>query len=200
MPVNAGAGLSGDPGAIGANRSNFHYGLVPRGRSELLVNACQTFAISRQCDRECCGFDRGWFLRLALDQPDDLIVGSAGSTGEVEAISIPSASPPPIARLKPVPGVPRRLPLCPSRHPPQSVAACLSCAARRSSLAWAPSHARRSTAHRSGQRQSGRRKHARKPTGSPSRRGTSACSAFRVRRSHRRRWATRSTPGLAISK
>ena len=25
--------------------------------------------------RECCGFDRGWFLRLALDQPDDLIVG-----------------------------------------------------------------------------------------------------------------------------
>ena len=28
--------------------------------------------------RECCGFDRGWFLRLALDQPDDLIVGSAG--------------------------------------------------------------------------------------------------------------------------
>ena len=42
---------------------------------------------------------------LALDQPDDLIVGCAGSTGEVEAISIPSASPlPPIVRLKP-PGV-----------------------------------------------------------------------------------------------
>ena len=39
---------------------------------------------------------------LARDQPDDLIVGSAGSTGEVAAISIPSASPPPIARLKPV--------------------------------------------------------------------------------------------------
>ena len=54
-----------------------------------------------------------------------------------------------------------------------------------SSLAWAPSHARPFTAHRSGRRQSGRRKHARKPTGSPSRRGTSACSAFRVRRSHR---------------
>ena len=34
--------------------------------------------------------------------PDDLIVGSAGSTGEVEAISIPSTSPPPIARLKPL--------------------------------------------------------------------------------------------------
>ena len=85
------------------------------------------------------------------------------------------------AQLKPVPGVLRR-PLCPSRYPPQSVAACPSIAARRSSLAWAPSHARRSTAHRSARRQSGRRKHARKPTGSPARLGTSACSAFRVRR------------------
>ena len=93
----------------------------------------------------------------------------------------------------------RRL-LCPVRHPPQSVAACLSSAARRSSLAWAPSHARRSTAHRSGRRQSGRRRRARRPTGWPARRGTSACSAFRDRRSHRPRWATRSTPGLAISK
>src|SRR6478672_774581 len=43
MPVNAGAGLSGEPGAIGANRSNFHYGLVRRGRSELLANSGQTF-------------------------------------------------------------------------------------------------------------------------------------------------------------
>ena len=32
----------------------------------------------RRGSAECCGFDRGWFLRLALDQPDDLIVGSAG--------------------------------------------------------------------------------------------------------------------------
>jgi hypothetical protein len=39
------------------------------------------------------------------------------------------------------------------------------------------------TAHRFGQRLSGRRKHARKPIGSPARRGTSACSAFRVRHS-----------------
>ena len=52
-------------------------------------------------------------------------------------------------------------------------------------LAWAPSHARPFTADRSGQRRSARPKHARKPTGSPARRGTSACSAFRVRRSHR---------------
>jgi hypothetical protein len=33
--------------------------------------------------------------------------------------------------------------LCPARHPPQPVAACLSPAARRSSLSWAPNHARR---------------------------------------------------------
>ena len=52
MPVNAGAGLSGDPGAIGANRSNFHYGIGPRGRSELPANSGQTFAIGGQCDLE----------------------------------------------------------------------------------------------------------------------------------------------------
>jgi hypothetical protein len=91
-------------------------------------------------------------------------------------------------------------PLCPRLLPPQSVAACLSRAAGRILSAWGPNHARPFTAHRSGRRQSGRRKHARKPTGSPSRRGTSVCSAFRVRRSHRRRWARRSMPGLAISK
>ena len=61
--------------------------------------------------------------------------------------------------------------------------------ARRSSFVWGQSHARPSTAHRSEQRRSGRRKRARKPTGSPARRGTSACSGFRVRRSRRRRWA-----------
>ena len=38
---------------------------------------------------------------LANASPDDLIVGSSGSTGEVEAICIPSTSPP-IARLKPL--------------------------------------------------------------------------------------------------
>ena len=51
--------------------------------------------------------------------------------------------------------------MCPSRHPPQSVAACPGVVARRSSLAWAPSHARRSTAHRFGRRQE-RAKKARK--------------------------------------
>jgi len=91
-------------------------------------------------------------------------------------------------------------PLCPARYLPQSVAACLFRAARRSSLAWAPIHARPFTAHRFGRRRSGRRKDARKPTGSPSRRGTSACSASgsgaaiaRARRCDQRRvWLSRS--------
>jgi hypothetical protein len=48
-------------------------------------------------------------------------------------------------------------------------------------------HARPFTARRYGRRQSGRRKHASRPTGSPARCGISAFSAFRVRRSHRRR-------------
>ena len=43
---------------------------------------------------------------------------------------------------------------------------------------WAPSHARPFTAHRSGRRQSGRRKLAGKLTVLRVRRGTSACSAF----------------------
>ena len=78
--------------------------------------------------RECCGFDRGWFLRLALDQPDDLIVGSAGSTGEVEAISIPSVSPlPPIARLKPVPYAPPMI----VRRPSGFIPPCLPSKAAR---------------------------------------------------------------------
>jgi hypothetical protein len=59
-------------------------------------------------------------------------------------------------------------PLCPSRLPPQSVAACLSCGPRCILPPWAPNHARRFTAHRSGRRQNGLRKRARKPTGSPS--------------------------------
>jgi hypothetical protein len=90
--------------------------------------------------------------------------------------------------------------LCPSRHPPQSVAVCPAIVAGRILSRWAPNHARQSTARQCGRRQRERGKHAGKPTGSPSRRGTSACSAFRVRRSHRQRWAMRSTPGLAISK
>ena len=86
------------------------------------------------------------------------------------------------ARLKSPPGC-CVAPLCPSRHPPQSVSACLSIVAGRILSTWAPNHARPFTAHRFGRRRSGRRKDARKPTGSPSRRGTSACSVFRVRRS-----------------
>jgi hypothetical protein len=65
---------------------------------------------------------------------------------------------------------------------------------------WAPSHARAFTLARSGQRQSGRRKHVRMPTGSPVRLETSGCSAFKDRRSRLPRWATRSTPSLAILK
>ena len=42
-------GSSNNPGDIGANRSNFHYRLYQRTLG-LLVNACQTFAISRQCE------------------------------------------------------------------------------------------------------------------------------------------------------
>ena len=44
--VSAGAGISGGPGTIGANRSSFHYGLVSHRRPVLLVIASQTFAFS----------------------------------------------------------------------------------------------------------------------------------------------------------
>ena len=81
-----------------------------------------------------------------------------------------------MARLKSVPGV--SPPLCPARYPPQAVAACPSCAARRILLPWGPSHARPFTARPFGRRQSGRRKRASKPTSSPSRRGTGTCSVF----------------------
>jgi len=91
-------------------------------------------------------------------------------------------------------------PLCPARHPPQSVAACPNVAARRSSLAWARSRERRSMARPSGPQR-------RKPPAPGARltrllaaRGTCACSAFRVRPSHRPRSAMRSMPGTAISK
>jgi hypothetical protein len=91
-------------------------------------------------------------------------------------------------------------PLCPPCHPPQSVAACLSLVARR--ILSRMGGKSRETIYGASvrRRQSGRRKHVREPTGSPVRRGTSACSAFRDRRSHRRHWAMRSMPGSAISK
>ena len=44
--VSAGAGISGGPGTIGANRSSFYYGLVSHRRPVLLVIASQTFAFS----------------------------------------------------------------------------------------------------------------------------------------------------------
>jgi len=75
-------------------------------------------------------------------------------------------------RFTPERGLAALASVCPARNPPQSVAAACPVRPGASSLAWAPSHARRSTARRSGRRQSGRRKHARKPTGSPARRGT----------------------------
>ena len=63
---------------------------------------------------------------------------------------------------------------------------------------WAPSHGKQFTARRFGLPQNRQRRHARPPTVWPARLGTSACSAFRGQRSHRRRCATRSTPGSAI--
>lgn len=65
---------------------------------------------------------------------------------------------------------------------------------------WAPNRARPSTVHRSGRRLSRRHVPARKRTGLRSKRGTSACSAFRDRRNHRPRSATRSTLVTATSK
>jgi hypothetical protein len=100
----------------------------------------------------------GW-RHVAVDmmRPDDLIVGSAGSTGEVEAISIPSASPlRPIVRLKP-PGVASVVPVT------SSTAICSGLPVPRGPAIlspWGPSRDRPFTAHRSGQRQSGRRKEA----------------------------------------
>ena len=49
-------------------------------------------------------------------------------------------------------------PLCPASYPPQSVAACPLHRGRAILSPWGPNHARRSTAHPSGQRQSGERK------------------------------------------
>jgi hypothetical protein len=96
--------------------------------------------------------------------------------------------------------VPRRPPLCLARHPPQSVAAWLSRAARRSSPRMG-TKSRETIYGASGRRQNRRRKRARPLTVWPSRRGTSsACSAFRVRGSHRPRSVTHSMRAVAISK
>jgi hypothetical protein len=76
MKVGAGALINSDPGAVGANLQNtivLYHGDVRAIRRKY----CGLIAVG------CC---------LALDGPDDLIVGSAGSTGEVEPISTPSAS------------------------------------------------------------------------------------------------------------
>ena len=75
-------------------------------------------------------------------------------------------------------------PLCPARHPPQSVAACLSRAARRI-LSSMGTKSRETHLRRIGPgcRQSVRLRRARTADRlGLSRRGTSACSAFRVRR------------------
>ncbi len=115
------------------------------------------------------------------------------SSDELQKVNIGTCPP----GLKGLPS-PASPPLYPARHPPHSVAACLSIVARRILSAWAPNHARPFTAHRSGQRLSGRRKHASKLTGSPLRHGTRACWAFKVLRSHRPRSAMRSMPGIFI--
>jgi len=55
-----------DSVALGVGRGAF----CITGRSERLVNACQTFAISRQCDlRECCGLARGRSCGLGVPLP-----------------------------------------------------------------------------------------------------------------------------------
>ncbi len=90
-------------------------------------------------------------------------------------------------------------PLCPARHPPQSVAACLSRTARRILSRMGTNRARRSTARPSGPQ--------RKKPPAPDARlmrvpvalGTCACSAFRARRSHRPRSAMRQR-GLSLSR
>ena len=65
---------------------------------------------------------------------------------------------------------------------------------------WSPSHGKTFTARRFGLLPNMQRRHARLPTVWHARRGTSACSAFRVRHSRPPRWATPSTPGSATSK
>ena len=63
-------GSSNDPGAVGANRSNFHYGLVPRGRSALLANSGQTFVYRPPTRSE--GVDLSFSQTIVPYQVDDL--------------------------------------------------------------------------------------------------------------------------------
>ena len=141
-------------------------------------SACRCLSGKRTChQRRLPDPERTSVRRLLLLRPNQILFSHA-------ADAIRSASPPV------VPGTPSTA-ICSGLPVPRGPAILSRMGTNR---------ARPFTAHRSGQRRSGRRKHARKPTGSPSRRGTSACSAFKVRRSHRRRWVTRSTPGMAISK
>jgi hypothetical protein len=91
-------------------------------------------------------------------------------------------------------------PLCPGRHPPQSVAACLSRAARRI-LSRMGTKSRETIYGSSVRAASERAKEARKEA------DRLACEAwnkrmlgFQDRLSHRRRWAMHSMPGAAILK
>ena len=63
-------GSSNDPGDVGANRSNFHYGLVPRGRSALLANLGQTFVYRPPTRSE--GVDLSFSQTIVPYQVDDL--------------------------------------------------------------------------------------------------------------------------------
>jgi hypothetical protein len=98
--ARAGPVLSGDPGAIGANRSNFH--------------SCTTRTFGATCER---------MPNLGCRRP-------LRSEGNVVGLITPSTSPPSIARLKPVPGVPRVASRC-ARH--ESAAICSGLPAHRRS-------------------------------------------------------------------
>jgi hypothetical protein len=74
------------------------------------------------------------------------------------------------------------------------------CSATRFDGRWAPGHGNPSTARQFGLPQNRQRRRARPPTVWPARLGTSACSAFRDRRSLLLRWATHSMPATFISK
>ena len=89
------------------------------------------------------------------------------------------------------------LPLCPARYPPQAVAACLSIVARAHPFAMG-TKSRESHLRRIGPG-GGRPGNGSTQGSRParlSRRGTSACSAFRGRRSRLRHSVTRSTPAI----
>ena len=83
---------------------------------------------------------------------------------------------------------------------PQALAACRCPPGWRILNAWAPNHATPFSALPSGPRLTAPPLPARKPTGLPAKRGTSACSAIAARRNHRRRSAMPSMPHTFISK